>query len=267
MLFCEDNAVIVGIWIEAQFDASNVFECAASQLHRFPNFISWELDTDGATSLLTDRGCATTGSTPTYTEGDHGLLDNINDWVPTTPNDLTPAETEADDEGGSEHQKGQTQLPALHSSREPSTKSITLPTQEALLDSAAAKPAAAEPAAIEPAAAEPVSVEPAAIEPTAAEPTASNRASRAIEISADLNENHILPEGTRRQRRAAHATALANVNELSGFHGAFPIGFEKEHQLAPTALHRNNLLEERKNWKQRLKSLCRKFWACCYKRI
>ncbi|OCK77486.1 hypothetical protein K432DRAFT_407265 [Lepidopterella palustris CBS 459.81] len=135
-------------------------------------------------------------------------------------------------------------LPAIKpAASEPAAPKPTAPKPTAI------EPAAVEPMGIEPAAAELVAAEPIAAEPVVAEPAARNLAPKATEISADLNKNNIFPEGTRRQRRAAHETALANTNKLSGFHAAFLIGLVKENWLAPTALHQDRLLEQPKNWK------------------
>lgn len=82
--------------------------------------------------------------------------------------------------------------------------------------------------------------------------SAENSAPRAAEIAASLNESHILPAGSRRNRRAAaHAALLADVENLSGFYAGFATGLEKVR--APTAIHRDNLPEEPKTWKQMLK--------------
>ena len=72
-------------------------------------------------------------------------------------------------------------------------------------------------------------------------------APRSSEISADVDENLILP-GRTRNRRQAHAAVVNNLDQHSGYHAAFATN------LVPRShLHRDRLTEEPKNWKQMLK--------------
>ncbi|OCK72782.1 hypothetical protein K432DRAFT_411537 [Lepidopterella palustris CBS 459.81] len=58
--------------------------------------------------------------------------------------------------------------------------------------------------------------------------SAKNSAPRAAEIAASLSESHILPAGSRRNRRAAAYTALlADIKNLSGFYAGFTTSLEK----------------------------------------
>ena len=72
-------------------------------------------------------------------------------------------------------------------------------------------------------------------------------APRFNDISADVNEDLILPSRTR-DRRQAHAVAINSLHDLSGYHAAFATNLvPKDH------LHRDQLPDEPKNWKQMLK--------------
>ena len=75
-------------------------------------------------------------------------------------------------------------------------------------------------------------------------------APRSTDISADLNQSLILPSRTR-NRQQAHATAISNLADLSGYHAAFAIDLAPK--LPPKQLHRDNLPEEPKNWRQLLR--------------
>ena len=73
-------------------------------------------------------------------------------------------------------------------------------------------------------------------------------APRSIEISANMDENLILPTRTR-NRRQAHAAIINHLNQYAGYHAAFAINpVPKDH------LHRDRLPEEPKSWKQMLKT-------------
>ena len=72
-------------------------------------------------------------------------------------------------------------------------------------------------------------------------------APRSNDISADINEDFILPSRTR-NRRQAHAVAINNLYDLSGYYAAFATNLvPKDH------LYRDQLPDEPKNWKQMLK--------------
>ena len=74
-------------------------------------------------------------------------------------------------------------------------------------------------------------------------------APRAAEISADLNDTLIMPTRTR-NRQHAHAVALDNIDQHSGYHSAFATNPILKSKILQ---HRDNLPEEPKNWKSMLK--------------
>ena len=63
-------------------------------------------------------------------------------------------------------------------------------------------------------------------------PSTQNTAPKANQISSDFDTSNIL-EGRTRSRHQAHATALANTANLSGFNAAFAAGysFQRKHQI------------------------------------
>ena len=65
--------------------------------------------------------------------------------------------------------------------------------------------------------------------------------SRSDEVSVNIDKNLILPNRTR-NRRQAHATALTNLDSMSGYYAAFA----SEHKAAIDHLHRNKLPKEPK---------------------
>ena len=72
--------------------------------------------------------------------------------------------------------------------------------------------------------------------------------SRSDEVSVNMDENLILPNQAR-NRRQAYATALTNLDSMSGYHAAFA----SEYKAAMDHLHRDKLPKEPKYWKQMLK--------------
>lgn len=85
------------------------------------------------------------------------------------------------------------------------------------------------------------------VQPASPEAT---QAVRASEISAELTEENILPEGARRSRKPrkeAYFTALEDTDNLSGYHSAFTAAL-----ISGKRPHRDNLPAEPKNWKQML---------------
>jgi hypothetical protein len=68
-------------------------------------------------------------------------------------------------------------------------------------------------------------VEPVPTQPSSPElfNRAMNTALRANKISAKPSADHILPEGSKRIRRQAHAVVLANLPTLSGYYAGFAI--------------------------------------------
>jgi Reverse transcriptase (RNA-dependent DNA polymerase) len=72
-------------------------------------------------------------------------------------------------------------------------------------------------------------------------------------ISADFNEQNILPEGSTRKRKPRqqiYAAQLATTSELSPFYAAFATGLSMAQPLAEKGQHRDTLPAEPKNWKQ-----------------
>jgi len=57
---------------------------------------------------------------------------------------------------------------------------------------------------------------------------ATNTAPRANEVSAKPSADLILPEGSKRIRRQAHATALANLSTLFSYYARFATGLVKD---------------------------------------
>jgi hypothetical protein len=88
-------------------------------------------------------------------------------------------------------------------------------------------------------------------------PKPSNRktdtAPRANEVSAEPSANVVLPEGSKRIRHQAHATALANLSTLFGYYASFATGLVKDidrTRSLSSSLHRDNLPPELKNLKE-----------------
>ena len=82
----------------------------------------------------------------------------------------------------------------------------------------------------------------------------SNTAPRANEVSGDVGQSNILPQGTRRvrkpTRKEAYFTALEDIDGLSGYHSAFTAA------LAQRGIpHRDTLPLEPRNWKEMLSHL------------
>ena len=78
-----------------------------------------------------------------------------------------------------------------------------------------------------------------------------NTAPRASEVSRNITEAHILPQGTQRVRKPirkeAYFTALDDVNGLSGYYSAFTAALEQRGMP-----HRDTLPPEPRNWKEML---------------
>ena len=72
-------------------------------------------------------------------------------------------------------------------------------------------------------------------------------APRSTKISANLNEDNVLPNRTR-NRQHAHAVAISQLPSLAGYHAAFATN-----PVPRIGLHRDRLTEEPKNWKAMLK--------------
>ena len=72
-------------------------------------------------------------------------------------------------------------------------------------------------------------------------------APRSTEISADVDENLVLPTRTR-NRRQAHAAVLSHLNQHVGYHAAFA-----NNPVPKKRLHRDEFPEEPKSWKHMLK--------------
>ena len=72
-------------------------------------------------------------------------------------------------------------------------------------------------------------IEPIPTQPSSPEPSnrAMNTAPRANKISAKPSADLILPEGSKRIRRQAHAAVLANLPILSSYYTGFAIGIVK----------------------------------------
>ena len=82
-------------------------------------------------------------------------------------------------------------------------------------------------------------------QPSSPEP--SNTAPRANEVSAKPSADLILPEGSKRIRRQAHATALANLSTIHSYYAGFAIGLVKDisqTRSSPSSQHRDNLPHE-----------------------
>ena len=73
-----------------------------------------------------------------------------------------------------------------------------------------------------------------------------NSVPRSIEISADVDQNLVLPNRTR-NRRQAHAAIVNHLDQHTGYHAAFATNI-----VPKSSLHRDRLPEEPKNWKQML---------------
>ena len=72
-------------------------------------------------------------------------------------------------------------------------------------------------------------IEPISIHRSTPEPSsASNTAPCANEISAKPSADLILPEGSKRARRQAHAAVLANLSILSSYYAGFATGLVKD---------------------------------------
>ena len=72
-------------------------------------------------------------------------------------------------------------------------------------------------------------------------------------VSADFNEQNILPEGStrkRKPRRQIYAAQLVNTSELSPFYAAFATGLSMAQPSAEKGQHRDTLPAEPKSWKQ-----------------
>jgi len=92
-------------------------------------------------------------------------------------------------------------------------------------------------------------------QPSSPEPSnrATNTAPQANEISAKPSTDLILPEGSKRIRRQAHATALANLSTLSSYYAGFATGLVKDidqTRSLSSSLHRDNLPPKPKNLKE-----------------
>ena len=95
-------------------------------------------------------------------------------------------------------------------------------------------------------------IKPISVHRSTPEPSnASNTAPRANEISAKPFADLILPEGSKRARRQAHAAVLANLSTLSGYYAGFATGLVKDiNQTRSSSLHRDNLPPEPRNLKE-----------------
>jgi len=71
------------------------------------------------------------------------------------------------------------------------------------------------------------------------------------QISLDVTEDHVLPDGARRNRKksrkAAYFTALSEVQDLSGYYSAFTAALEGAKRP-----HRDTLPPEPRSWRQML---------------
>jgi hypothetical protein len=77
---------------------------------------------------------------------------------------------------------------------------------------------------------------------------ASNSAPRAREISNEMRDENILPTRTRNHRFQAHAIALQETDNLSGYYAAFSTALS-----AKPRIHQRELPAEPRNWKEMLR--------------
>ena len=74
----------------------------------------------------------------------------------------------------------------------------------------------------------------------------SNRAPRATEISADLDEKLIISGSRSRRRRDAHHFAVQDPTQFIGFRSAFALGLERPEKK----IHRDDMPTSSRNWKE-----------------
>src|SRR5271167_198511 len=79
-----------------------------------------------------------------------------------------------------------------------------------------------------------------------------NTAPRRNDISSDLDASNILNTSRRRNRHTAHAAALQQVGNLSGYHAAFGSALRTITTPTSVRFHRDSLPPEPKSWKQML---------------
>ena len=75
--------------------------------------------------------------------------------------------------------------------------------------------------------------------------TTRNRAPRAAEISADIDERLII-SGSRSRRKDAHHSAIQDPSQYIGFRSAFALGLERPEKK----IHRDDMPTSPRNWKE-----------------